>query len=101
MQQSFFCKLEKKLLAVVFALQRFDQNVYGQEGRVEFDHQALEMILKNPITAVRKRMQQMILELHRYELELVCKPGPLFVLADTSQAYLQAHTREDESHAVR
>ena len=36
-----YCQLEKELLAVVFALQRFDQYVYGRAVIVESDHQPL------------------------------------------------------------
>ena len=44
-----YSQLEKEMLAIVFALWRFVQYVYGREVLVESDHQPLETILQKPL----------------------------------------------------
>ena len=41
-------QLKKKMLAIAFALRRFDQYVYGRDVLIESDHQPLEIILRKP-----------------------------------------------------
>ena len=92
-----FCSLEKELLAVVFALQRFDQYVYGRAVIVESDHQPLETITKKTLRDAPRRIQLMMLELQRYDVTLTYKRGTALVLADTLfSAYLR-ETEEDQT----
>ena len=96
-----YCQLEKELLAVVFALQRFDQYVYGRAVIVESDHQPLETISKKPLRDAPRRIQRMMLELQRYHVTITYKRGTTLVLADTlSRAYLP-ETEEDPTLAER
>ena len=41
-----YAQIEKEMLAVVFALQTFNQTVYGQTVTVQGDHKPLEVIAK-------------------------------------------------------
>ena len=98
---AYYCQLEKELLAVVFALQRFDQYVYGRAVIVESDHQPLETISKKPLRDVPRRIQRMMLKLQRYDVTITYKRGTTLVLADTlSRAYLP-ETEEDPTLAER
>ena len=63
-----YSQLEKEMLAIVFALRRFDQYVYGREVLVESDHQPLETILRKPLHEAPRRLQRMMMELQRYDL---------------------------------
>ena len=47
-EQRWF-QIEKELLAIVFAAERFHQYIYGKEVEVESDRKPLEAILKKPI----------------------------------------------------
>ena len=96
-----YCQLEKELLAVVFAQQRFDQYGYGRAVIVESDHQPLETISKKPLRDVPCRIQRVMLELQRYDVTITYKRGTTLVLADTlSRAYLP-ETEEDPTLAER
>ena len=96
-----YSQLEKELLAVVFALQRFDQYVYGRAVIVESDHQPLETISKKPLRDAPRRNQRMMLELQRYDVTITCKRGTTLVLADTlSRAYLP-ETEENPTQSCR
>ena len=56
-----YAQIEKELLAIVHACDRFDQYVFGREITVETDHKPLEVILKKPLLAAAKRLQRMIM----------------------------------------
>ena len=85
-----YCQLEKEMLALVFAVNRYHQYIYGFfPVIVETDHRPLEVILKKPLAQAPKRLQRMMLELQRYDLTVVYRPGAELYLADTlSRAYL-------------
>ena len=42
-------RVEKKLLAIVFAMERFNHYTFGRHITVERDHCALQIILKKPV----------------------------------------------------
>ena len=50
-------KVERDLLAVVFALGKFEQYMYGRSVMIEGDHQPLEAIAKKPLRYAAKRRQ--------------------------------------------
>ena len=54
-EQRWF-QIEKELLAIVFAAERFHQYIYGKEVEVESDHKPLETILKKPIENASPRI---------------------------------------------
>ena len=55
-----YAQIEKELLAIVHACDRFDQYVFGREITVETDHKPLGVILKKPLLGAPKRLQKMI-----------------------------------------
>ena len=84
-----YSQLEKEMLAIVFALRRFNQYVYGREILVESDHQPLETILRKPLHEAPRRLQRMMMELQRYDLTVKYLKGENMYLADTlSRAFL-------------
>ena len=58
-----YAQIEKELLAVVFAFNRFHQYVYGAEVTVESDHKPLRAITKKQLSATPPRLQRMLLQL--------------------------------------
>ncbi|KAL9976432.1 hypothetical protein ACROYT_G013732 [Oculina patagonica] len=85
-----YAQIEKELLAIVFACDRFDAYVYGRDlVNVETDHKLLEPIFIKPLAAAPKRLQRMLLRLQKYNLQVKYKKGKEMLLADTlSRAYL-------------
>ena len=57
-----YAQIEKEMLSVVFALQKFDQYVYGRPVTVENDHKPLEVIATKPLRNEPKRLQGMVLK---------------------------------------
>jgi hypothetical protein len=83
-----YAQIEKELLAILFALERFDTYVYARRVTVETDHKPLLAIHKKALAAAPKRLQRMLLRLQRYNYQLVFVRGTDLVLADTlSRAY--------------
>ena len=85
-----YAQIEKELLAIVFACERFESYVYGRDViRVESDHKPLEAIFSKPLNSAPKRLQRMLLRLQKYNLQVVYKKGTQMFLADTlSRAFL-------------
>ena len=78
-----YAQIEKECLSVVFGLQRFDQYTYGRDVTVENDHKPLQSILSKPLSCAPKRLQAMMMALHRYSIHVIYRPGSAMVLADT------------------
>ena len=79
-----YAQIEKELLSIVFACDRFDAFVYGRDlVNVETDHKPLEAIFIKPVAATPKRLQRMLLRLQKYNLQVKYKKGKEMLLADT------------------
>ena len=81
--QERYTQIEKELLAVVFACERFHQYIYGKLVVVHSDHKPLESIMKKPLSTAPARLQRMLLRLQKYDINLIYKPGKDLKIADT------------------
>ena len=92
-----YAQIEKELLAIVFASEKFHQYVYGDGSiTVESDHKPLEYIWKKPLSKTPPRLQRLMLRLQPYELKIRYVPGKYLYLADTlSQAYIPSEANPD------
>ena len=70
------------MLAVVYALDKFQQYAYGRSVANESDHKPLEAIAKKPLRCVPKRLQGMFLKIQKFDTNIVYKPGTRMYLAD-------------------
>ena len=81
--ESGWAQIEKELLAIVFAMERFHTYVYAQQNVVvETDHKPLIAISKKALSSAPKRLQRMLLRLQRYTFQLVWRPGSELIIAD-------------------
>ena len=88
-RESRYAQIKKELLAVVFALDKFEQYAYGRPVTVESDHKPLEAIANKPLRCASKRLQGMFLQIQKFDINIVYNPGSRMYLADTlSRAYL-------------
>ena len=86
---SRYAQIEKELLIVVFALDKFEQYAYGRPVTIESDHKPLEAIAKKPLRCAPKRQQGMFLKIQKFDINIVYNPGSRMYLADTlSRAHL-------------
>lgn len=92
-----YAQIEKELLAVVFASEKFHQFVYGQKIKVLSDHKPLVSIMKKDINKVSTRLQRMLLRLLKYDIEMEYLPGKEMYIADAlSRNYINDPVEEDK-----
>ena len=82
--ESNYAPIELEALAIVFALTRLDQYIFGHlDVTVQTDHKPLIPIFKKPVFKASRRVQSMLLSLQRYSgVKLVWRPGSEQVTAD-------------------
>ena len=96
-----YSQLEKELLAQVFGLERNHHYVYGRKIKLWTDHKPLVNITRKPMTAAPKRLQNLLLRLSHYDVEIFYKPGKEMYLADTlSRAYLKNSSRSKVAEEI-
>ena len=78
-----YSQIEKELLAVVFAMERFDQYVYGRSVEVRSDHQPLQTISSKALHFAPKRLERILLRLQRYDYIIRCQPGKEILVSYT------------------
>ena len=60
--KSRYAHIKKKLLAVLFSLERFNQCTHGKKVHVESGHKLLETVLIKPLVTAPLRLQRILLE---------------------------------------
>ena len=81
--EKYYAQIEKELLSVVFALERFNQYVYGKHITVFTDHKPLIPLMKKPIHDSPARIQRLMLRLQRYDINMVFRRGKDHIIPDT------------------
>ena len=81
-----YANIERELLAIVFACQRFNTYVLGRPFTVESDHKPLEKIHQKSLASA-PRLQRMLLQLQRYDVTIRYRPGKEMLLADALSRY--------------
>ena len=90
-----YAQIEKELLAVVYACERFHQYTFGRQITVLTDHRPLEAIMKKELGKCPKRWQNMRMRLQAYDATVLYHPGKKMFLADTlSRAYIPGVNQE-------
>ena len=77
-----YANIERELLAIVFACQRFSTYLLGRRFIAESDHKPLEMIAMKNLANAPPHLQRMLLELQRYDVTIKYRPGKEMQLAD-------------------
>ena len=84
-----YAQIEKELLAIVFACEKFDAYIYGRDCvRVQTDHKPLESIFRKELCTAPKRLQRMLLRLRKYSLDVTYLKGEMLVADTLSCTYL-------------
>ena len=101
-EQNNYAQIENECLAIVHAMTRWDQWLYGHQNiLVETDHKPLETIFKHPITHAPKRLHKIMLKLQRYSFAIQHKKGSAMLLADTlSRAPVSSVFKPDHNFEV-
>ncbi|MES9881311.1 MAG: RNase H-like domain-containing protein [Sedimenticola sp.] len=93
-----YAHIEKEVLAMTFACERFHQYIFGQDIQIETDHKPLLGIFKKALNDCPIRIQRLLLILQMYSFHLTFTPGKYMFISDAlSRAYVQSHTDSDIS----
>ena len=100
--ESRYAIIEKEMLAIVYALEKWHQFTYGRPVVVHSDHKPLHAITKKPLDRAPKRLQSMLIRALAYDIEVEYLEGKKMLLADTlSRAYINnTQSRESEFESV-
>ena len=77
-----YAQIEKEMLAIVFPTQRFHHYIYSIDVTVHSDHKPLESIQHKELSKVSPRLQNMLMKLLHYKINIVYKPGKQMHIAD-------------------
>lgn len=78
-----WAQIEKELLAIVFACEKFHHFIYGRSVVIQSDHKPLETLVKKELDEVTVRLQRMFLILLKYPgIEVRYTPGKQLLIAD-------------------
>lgn len=93
-----YAQIEKEMLAVVFACQKFHNYIYGQKVEIITDHKPLLGVIKKDYNKVPSaKLQRMKLKLEKYDLNFTYLPGKFLYVADwLSRSFSKNIEKEDE-----
>lgn len=77
-----YAQIEKETLAIVFAMEKFHQYVYGQHFVMETDHKPLVTLFDKDLSKCPLRIQRFIIRLQKYTFSLSYMPGKFLHTAD-------------------
>ncbi|XP_015778582.1 PREDICTED: uncharacterized protein LOC107356488 [Acropora digitifera] len=98
--ETHYAQIEKELLAIVFACERFESYVYGRDViRVESNLKPLEAIFSKPLHSAPKRLQRMLLRLQKYNLQVVYKKGTQMFLPEINACDFNKELEEVDHQA--
>ncbi|XP_063951965.1 uncharacterized protein K02A2.6-like [Lytechinus pictus] len=80
--ESRYSVIEKEMLGLVFALEKWNQYTYGREITVFTDHKPLKSICKKHLDRAPKRLQGLLLRDLAYDIQVRYLKGKDNVLAD-------------------
>lgn len=87
--QTRWAQIEKEMLAIVYACEKFHQYIYGKKITIESDHKPLQHIFQKCINETPLRLQRLRLRLQCYDLDVRYKPGKELLVADAlSRSYV-------------
>jgi hypothetical protein len=92
-----YAQIEKELLGIVFATQKFHEFVYGVSVIMETDHKPLIAMKEKPICDLGPRLQRLMLKLRKYDLNFQYTPGRKLVLADALSRAYQKNTENTDN----
>ena len=91
-----YAQIERELLAVVYALKRFHYFIYPRKVTVFTDHRPLVNIMGKALVDVPLRLQKMLMEIQRYNISLIFRPGKEMKFADA----LSGCPMDTDSHHI-
>ena len=93
-------QIEKKALSVLYGLM-YMVYTYGRPAKVENDHKPLAAILRKPLSQAPKRLQNIMMRYHRYDVHFVFVKSTDLLIADTLSRAHQDDSGNDQEDRAR
>ena len=96
-----YAQIEKELLAITYACERFHQYIHGQQVEVETDHKPLIPLFTKALCDCPLRIHCLLIRVQRYDLKVSYTPGKFLYTADAlsravdPEADMDAEREED------
>ena len=71
-----YSNIERELLGLLHRLKKFHHYCFVREVYVITDHKPLVSIFKKDMVTLSQSIQQILLKIHQYRVQLLFKPGP-------------------------
>ena len=78
-----YAQIELECLGILFGLRRYYHWVYGRPVIVETDHLSLIPIFKKPLHLCPARLQRMMIQMQRFDIDVRFRPGKQIPVPDT------------------
>ncbi|XP_055311607.1 uncharacterized protein K02A2.6-like [Sitodiplosis mosellana] len=96
-----YSQIEKEMLSIIFACQKFHFYTYGRTVRIVNDHKPLLGIMNKEIHKIASaKLQRMRLKLLNYDIILEHAPGKTIVLADYLSRYMSKSEKVSEDQSI-
>ena len=97
-ERDSYAQIKRELLEIVFSMNQFHSYVYGRKVVVQIDHKPLISITKKSLTTAPKRLQRMLLQLQRYEMDVIYRPGTQMLVSDSLSRAFPPHLSADDTN---
>ncbi|XP_053326251.1 uncharacterized protein K02A2.6-like [Spea bombifrons] len=94
-----YAQIEKELLSILFACNRFRQCISGQLVNVETDHKPLITLFTKSLNDCPLRIQRLMIKLQRYTLKVTFTPGKMMYTADALSRAVDERAGQDDKVA--
>jgi hypothetical protein len=95
-----YANIEREMLGVVFACQKFHTYIFGKHCIIETDQKPLEMICLKNINSAPPRLQRMLLKIQPYSVTVKYRPGKEMIIPDALSRH-SSHNKEEIKLDVR
>ena len=93
-----WAQIKKEMGVVVFACTKLHNYIFNKSVTVESDHKPLVTIFRNSLDKAPTRLQNMLMKLQKYNLEVIYMRGKDMHLPDVlSRVHIPAQNNPDES----
>ncbi|KAK3715610.1 hypothetical protein QZH41_009028, partial [Actinostola sp. cb2023] len=92
-----YATIEKEMLAVVFALEKWHQFTYGRAVQVSTDHKPLVSINQKSLDKAPRRLQGMLLRSLNYNIDIQYRPGDRLVIPKSMRKSIKKELHSSHS----
>ena len=86
-----YSNIEREALGILHGLEKFHHYCFAREVLVISNHNPLVAIFKKDMATLSQCIQCILLKIHQYKVQIICKPGPEIFIAD----WLSQHSHEE------